>query len=193
MAKYKKGQSQFKEAEQLAMFMTSGDLLKNYHAWPGDRGYVRDVSKIKSQMELPLGDEEQRRKITMENVDPDVARRSSSEETWAKKLEESRNIGPEGETYASRNKPSLHESIKKAGVLSPVNIQAKSMMEKGQEKPFVTGGHHRIAAAADVNPNMLVPVSYYKDPGAARKGLGERAYVKGTRQVQETLSQLGHI
>ena len=48
----------------------------------------------------------------------------------------------------------LHESIKRAGVIQPVQLGHQG----GNMPPRIMEGHHRIAAAADINPRMEVPV-----------------------------------
>lgn len=46
----------------------------------------------------------------------------------------------------------LYDSIKEHGVAEPIHISA----EEG-ESPTILSGHHRIAAANDINPDMRVP------------------------------------
>ena len=53
---------------------------------------------------------------------------------------------------------SLHDSIKKHGVKTPVELW---MLD--DNSTMVENGHHRIAAANDINPNMYIPVSYNED------------------------------
>lgn len=47
---------------------------------------------------------------------------------------------------------SLYDSIKKHGVVTPVSIAFT-----GTDSAQVTGGHHRIAAANDIDPDMQIP------------------------------------
>jgi len=47
----------------------------------------------------------------------------------------------------------LINSVAKEGVRTPVNI-----VEQGSSGNTIWNGHHRIAAAYDVNPDMEVPV-----------------------------------
>lgn len=47
----------------------------------------------------------------------------------------------------------LYESIKAEGVKNPVHLSPN----------YVVGGHHRIAAANDIDPNMLIPVKHYAE------------------------------
>jgi len=53
---------------------------------------------------------------------------------------------------------SLYDSIKKHGVKTPVELW---MLD--DNSPMVKNGHHRIASANDINPNMYIPVSYDED------------------------------
>jgi len=47
---------------------------------------------------------------------------------------------------------SLHTSIRKHGVRAPVSIAFPN-----ENEAVVVGGHHRIAAAHDIDPNMEIP------------------------------------
>ena len=49
---------------------------------------------------------------------------------------------------------SLHESIQESGVKVPVRIRT----HEGKEQ--INDGHHRIAAANDIDPEMYLPVEY---------------------------------
>lgn len=48
---------------------------------------------------------------------------------------------------------SLYESIRKEGVRTPINV-----VEGESDKPMVTEGHHRVFSAADIDPDMEIPV-----------------------------------
>jgi len=50
----------------------------------------------------------------------------------------------------------LHESIASEGVRDPVRI-----MHRDNDDVSVVQGHHRIAAAHDIDPEMLIPVVHY--------------------------------
>lgn len=52
----------------------------------------------------------------------------------------------------------MYESIKKIGVQQPVDI-----IHDSKRGPMLGEGHHRIASAMDVNPDMLIPVTH-KNP-----------------------------
>ena len=62
----------------------------------------------------------------------------------------------------------LYDSIKKHGVINPVPLGFTDQAAEPKISPllfgksqYVIGGHHRIAAAEDINPNMEIPVMYY--------------------------------
>ena len=181
----KKRTSTPKAYEQLAMYKTAGELRAGHDVWPGDSAYdykPKDNFKVEPQMELPLGNKDESNEIAWRNIDPhtDSSRKMTQDESWDKKLRGSKMVGTQGNgSYLRKGEPSLHESIASHGVLSAVQIQALGDRHKPtsakpytQDKPFVTGGHHRIAAAADINPNMLVPVEYHKDVKSAMKAKG---------------------
>jgi hypothetical protein len=76
------------------------------------------------------------------------------------KLDESK-YGPEIGTHgdvASYKEKTLHQSIKEKGVQTPVEISYSG------DKELLTDGHHRVASAYDINPNMFVPVTYEDNP-----------------------------
>lgn len=52
----------------------------------------------------------------------------------------------------------LTEDVRAIGVRVPVTVQHSKLVG-----PVIRGGHHRIAAAMEVNPDMLIPVNYAED------------------------------
>lgn len=55
---------------------------------------------------------------------------------------------------------SLYDSIRESGVKSPIRLgEDEGMMDK----PMIVGGHHRLAAAANINENQFVPVLHHED------------------------------
>lgn len=86
-------------------------------------------------------------------ISPDETR----EDLWKRKAKESSEGSP-GDSRKKTSKETLTESIAKEGVKHPITLAMDINKEMGADKPFVYGGHHRVAAAAQVNPNMLVPV-----------------------------------
>lgn len=82
------------------------------------------------------------------------------------KLEESR----EGDEYTTKfpallGDDSLYDSIVKNGVTSPVILSYKGfvverMPEHHKGKAFIHNGNHRVVAAYNIDPNMLIQVEY---------------------------------
>jgi hypothetical protein len=54
----------------------------------------------------------------------------------------------------------LHESIKYKGVQEPVNIE---FFSRQHDDTVISDGHHRIAAAHSINPDMIIPIEYGDD------------------------------
>lgn len=51
---------------------------------------------------------------------------------------------------------SLYDSIKEVGVQNPINVGYSPYIPRG----IVTNGHHRLAAARNLNPKQFLPVKY---------------------------------
>lgn len=81
----------------------------------------------------------------------------TEDQLWGRKLKESQNrhwnVARGHKTLWEGQ--GLHESIASEGVREPVRI-----MHVGNDVS-VLQGHHRIAAAHDVDPEMLIPVVHY--------------------------------
>jgi hypothetical protein len=84
-------------------------------------------------------------------LDTDRRPSESAAALWQRKLAEAQQHGPYGQYGPAAASPedSLLSSVARNGVLAPVHLGAD-----GQ----VYGGHHRLAAAAAVDPNQPVPV-----------------------------------
>lgn len=67
------------------------------------------------------------------------------EQVWDRKLSASKETG-------------LYDDIQDIGVRIPVTITGNP--DGSGFNPEVMGGHHRIAAAYDINPDMEIPVNY---------------------------------
>lgn len=52
----------------------------------------------------------------------------------------------------------LREDIKKNGVQRPVRLNDRFLEKEGV--PTIMDGHHRVAIANDLNPDMYIPVEY---------------------------------
>jgi len=88
---------------------------------------------------------------------------STEHELSNRKLKESRSRdNTYYETAADRVGSSLYHSIKKYGVRSPVAIEFdESDPEEGRDASIaLANGHHRVAAAYNIDPKMEIPVKY---------------------------------
>ena len=67
-----------------------------------------------------------------------------------------------GDKLAESRSSGLYDSIKANGVSKPVYLSYRGKFASAELGPgFAVGdGHHRIASAHDIDPNMLVPVEY---------------------------------
>ena len=84
---------------------------------------------------------------------------------WAYKLEESKTGAIRNARYTptrNRGTNNLYSSIKEKGVQRPVEIQHNKGDKHTPKGMSIVEGHHRVAAAYDINPHMLVPVEEYK-------------------------------
>ena len=71
------------------------------------------------------------------------------------KLQESKSGAAAGAYLPKKTgQESLYDSIKKEGVRSPIALRVR---KNGVQ---INDGHHRIASAHDIDPNMEIPVRY---------------------------------
>lgn len=92
------------------------------------------------------------------------------ESLWHQKLYEAKTGAIRNARYVptrARKGASLYDSIKREGVRKPVELNRN--FDGGRHWPAgyqLSEGHHRVAAAADIDPNMLVPVTHdeWRDP-----------------------------
>jgi hypothetical protein len=146
-------------SEQLAMFIPAKDIIQA-SPLPGDKHYTEESSFTKKE---------------------------TNQELWDRKLDES--------TYHNADTTSdqlttdiygisLHGSIASEGVKEPVRL-----MWDGREVPTVAQGHHRIAAAHNIDPEMLVPVMHYDDDEYLADIIhGENHYTLGNLPREEIKS-----
>lgn len=78
----------------------------------------------------------------------DTRKGETNEQVLARKLKSAKEDAWEGSK-------GMYESIKKIGVQEPVELV------HSKKESFLGEGHHRLASAMDVNPNMLLPVSHH--------------------------------
>tara|TARA_Y100001947_G_C10199901_1_gene244530 strand:+ start:51 stop:527 length:477 start_codon:yes stop_codon:yes gene_type:complete len=130
--------------QQLRMFIPAGELK--------DMVYPPDVNQEKYA-----------------DLVPDVGRKMM----WADKLAEAKTPLPKPSGWMDQrlqhmilgvpHGAGLHESIQAEGVQTPVPL-----IDRDDEEPILFEGHHRVAAAADIDPKMEVPIEHLS-MGEARK------------------------
>jgi hypothetical protein len=89
------------------------------------------------RLKTVLGDVESEKIWDYGKTAPDVIEKQVMDQ----KLEESKTTG-------------LYDSIKEKGVKNPVYLG------RSNTKSIMSDGHHRVAAAYDIDPNMLIPVEH---------------------------------
>ena len=101
----------------------------------------------------------------MHNYDPNYWDKSPSEsndDLWARKLHESKRGSFHDTNYILRDgeTSSLEESVRNSGVRKPIFLGEFSKTRNNSSKPEVKNGHHRVAVASSIDPNMLLPVDH---------------------------------
>ena len=105
-------------------------------------------------------------------------RNETQDETWERKAEESRERGPMGGGQSPLTAMgSLADHIEDHGVKFPVTledpstayIRTKHNGDPDSKKPYVLGGHHRIAIMGENHPDDLIPVQHNHDVFEAKK------------------------
>jgi len=114
--------------------------------------------------------------MTPSDYNPNRSTSRTVDDMWANKLEESKEdkfypkIHADGsvDTRVRQDYNSLHASIASEGVLKPVQV-TRTAADFGEGTPrahlrnqaVLFEGHHRVAAANDIDPQMEVPVDHY--------------------------------
>lgn len=80
-------------------------------------------------------------------------------EMYQYKLAESK---PSRRPRAAQNE-SLYESIAREGVKTPVRIWAYRINKNSGWNELLVNGHHRVASANDIDPQMWIPVEYTEE------------------------------
>lgn len=89
-------------------------------------------------------------------------------ESWAER---------KAEQWRAEQDDSLYDSIAREGVRSPVRLGESHKHWGGQTpKPQIVGGHHRLAAATDIDEDALIPVLHHEDIAEARSGRTQMGY-----------------
>ena len=101
--------------------------------------------------------------LTPSDFDPNRSTSHTVDDMWANKLEESK-----AEEYNIESERSLHDRITSEGVKEPVQV-TRTAADFGEgtcrahlsNQDVLFDGHHRVAAAANIDPNMEVPVEHF--------------------------------
>ena len=170
--------------KQLKMFMTPKEIMHNYEPLSGDRRAIEQEygpnpyrQETTEELWNRKAEEASMRASEYDEVVRDVRRRGT-DLSFVSRLDNGElGTGPQyrtghTDTYKERQESwldnkyiefqqnrrlgqntSLLDSIRKSGVQSPVRLGPTE----------VTGGHHRIAAANQINPDMLIPVLHEQE------------------------------
>jgi len=109
----------------------------------GDHLWSQQFNHQQLQMFMPAG--ELRENIPNDFIPGDPWGSKSVEELWTNKLEASKH-----RTSPTMRHVSLYDRIASEGVIRPVRVHVGD--------GTILDGHHRIAAASDIDPKMEVPV-----------------------------------
>ena len=78
-----------------------------------------------------------------------------------KRLPMSANTGLHDIKLKESQESGLLESIRDRGVEEPVQVIVHKHHETSEDLHELLNGHHRVASANHINPNMEVPVKHY--------------------------------
>ena len=86
------------------------------------------------------------------------------DDLWDRKLQESKTGAVRNARYTptrDRGTNNLYSSIKEKGVQKLVEVaHPRKGAKEGENGLHLVEGHHRVAAAHDIDPNMLIPVTH---------------------------------
>ena len=109
------------------------------------------------QMAMYMTAEEIKNKVNS-SADPGGG---NMENLWHQKLYEAKTGAIRNARYVPTRKRkgnSLYESIKEKGVQKPVELQYNKGDKFTPKGVSIVEGHHRVAAAHDIDPKMIIPV-----------------------------------
>jgi hypothetical protein len=98
------------------------------------------------------------------------ARTGQSTGSWEEANDEAQDyVMRKGEEFQEEQDygPSLHDRIREEGVQKPVHLSYDQMGDFG--KPEIVGGHHRLAAQHDIDPDQPIPVTHWKSIWEAKQ------------------------
>ena len=141
--------------QQLQMFMPARELMDKFN-----------INEAMDYMEVDGGKEYNDFSSTWEDANDEDWRMEGMQQLKDRKLNET--LDPEGwrpelgeddpqHPWYKNNEESLYESIAREGVTEPVTLQDPNIMHQG---------HHRVAAAYSIDPDMEIPVKHNYGPWA---------------------------
>jgi hypothetical protein len=153
---------------QLRMFMSPREIKREYQPLDADREDPSQWGESSRSLTTGTATRNAARSAIPSGSNPFIAParamnrniqhgyREDDAALWERKAEEA------DELYD----PPLQRSIAERGVLNPVQLSTNQLGSQGKQQ--VVGGHHRIAAAHDVDPDMLIPVLHHTSITAAK-------------------------
>ena len=136
--------------QQLQMFMPARELMDKFN-----------INEGLDYMEVDGGREYNDFSGTWEEANDEDWRMEGMEELQDRKLNETLDpeglrpeLGEDGQPHPwyKNNEESLYESIAREGVTEPVTLQDPDTLWQG---------HHRVAAAYSIDPDMEIPVEHH--------------------------------
>lgn len=92
---------------------------------------------------------------------------SKDARTYNRKLEQSKTSmgthylrGKNGVLTKIVDEEPLHDSIRKNGVVQPITMKSFPNDANTKWQELLIDGHHRVASAHDINPNIYIPLEY---------------------------------
>ena len=111
------------------------------------------VSPHQLAMFMPAGKLRDPEQFIHGDVDHNLHGDHNTDTVFVDKLRESKGLT----TRYTSNNTNIYDSIKEKGVQEPVVLDPDAA---SRGKGYLVNGHHRVAAANDIDPNMEVPVRY---------------------------------
>lgn len=148
-------------SQQLRMFMSPREIMSEYQPLDNDRLHADEAFGDYSGSSRPRFASKDVPTHPSSRINAGIRSMIRSgdiegdSELWERKAEEA------DYDYS----PSLQSQIESEGVRKPIHLSEQFGV---MGKRMVAGGHHRIAAANDVNPDMLMPVVHHRSFGEAR-------------------------
>jgi hypothetical protein len=93
------------------------------------------------------------------NESIDRRKEETIDQMWSRKADEARVGDPQHSRTPVEHTRTLTQSVASQGVKKPIRL----MRDTGRGQTVLLDGHHRVAAAAEVNPNMLIPAIHHED------------------------------